>query len=206
MVRSRGRKPECRAAFGLLAAALVAPPPALGATEWQIRPFAGVTFGGGTTLNDPDLAVGKPNLVLGVSGGLLGDIVGIEADVGHAPGFFQTGDGTLVSSSRVTTFTGNVIVGLPRRATEYSLRPYFVGGLGVMRAHAVDSLGDAVPVDMTRPAFDLGGGLGGALSNRTGLSWELRYFRSFRGKVDPLGVGLERLSFWRANMAVVIRL
>lgn len=186
--------------------ALVAPAPALAATEWQIRPFAGLTVGGGTTLNDPELAVGKRNAVFGLSGGLLGDVVGVEADLGHGPGFFDTGDSLLVSSSRVTTLTGNVIVGLPRRATEYSLRPYVVGGLGVMRARAVDSLNDAVPVEMTRPAFDFGGGVSGALSDRTGLSWELRYFRSFNGKDDPLGIGAERLSFWRANMALVFRL
>ena len=184
---------------------LVAPSPALADTEWQIRPFAGVTFGGGTTLNDLDHASGKPNIVLGVSAGWLGDIVGVEADLGHAPGFFQTGNVHLVVSSRVTTLTGNVIVGLPRRATEYSLRPYFVGGLGVMVARAADSL-NALPVEMTRPAFDLGGGVSGALSDRTGLSWELRYFRSVHGKVDPIGVGLERLSFWRANMTLVVRL
>ena len=205
-MRSHGNKASAGARIGLLAWALVAPAQALAATEWQIRPFAGVTFGGGTTLNDPELAVGKRNFVIGLSGGLLGDVFGIEADLGHGPGFFDTGDSLLISSSRVTTLTGNVIAGLPRRTTEYSLRPYLVGGLGVIRAHAVDSLNNAVPVDMTRPAVDVGGGVSGALSDRTGVSWELRYFRSFHGKADPLGIGAERLSFWRANMAFVVRL
>ena len=54
--------------------------------------------------------------------------------------FFRGGtrdlDFKLVSKSSVLTFTGNVIVGLPRRATEYTLRPYFVGGFGLMRARA----------------------------------------------------------------------
>lgn len=186
--------------------ALSAPAAAQVSSEWQVRPFVGVTFGGSTTLNDPDHAVGGANLALGVNAALLGNVFGIEGDLGHAPGFFQTGDAGLVSSSRVTTLTGNVIVGLPRAATEYSLRPFFVGGLGVMWARAVDAFNSAVPVDMTRPAFDLGGGVTGALSNRTGLSWDVRYFRSFAGVDDPLGVGTERLSFWRANMALVIRL
>jgi hypothetical protein len=45
------------------------------------------------------------------------------------------------------------------------------------------------------------------LTNRTGVSWELRNFRGF-GR-DPLGeaisFGPERLSFWRATMALAIR-
>jgi opacity protein-like surface antigen len=175
-------------------------------TEWQVRPFIGVTFGGSTTLNDPDQAVGGANLALGVGASLLGNVFGVEGELGHAPGFFQEGEAGLVSSSRVTTLTGNVILGLPRTATEYTLRPYFVGGAGVMWARAVDAFNSAVPVKMTRPAFDLGGGVSGALSNRTGVSWDVRYFRSFAGVKDPLGIGTERLSFWRANMALVIRL
>jgi hypothetical protein len=189
----------------VLLLALGAPAAAQVSAEWQVRPFIGVTFGGSTTLNDPDQAAGGANLALGVGASLLGNVFGLEGELAHAPGFFQKGEAGLVSSSRVTTLTGNVIVGLPRAATEYSLRPYFVGGVGVMWARAVDAFNSAVPVDMTRPAFDLGGGVGGALSNRTGLSWDIRYFRSFAGVEDPLGLGAERLSFWRANMALVIR-
>ena len=74
-----------------------------------------------------------------------------------------------------------------------------------MWGRAVDAVDSTVPVEMTRQAFDIGGGVGGALSNRTGLSWDIRYFRSFAGVEDPLGLGAERLSFWRANMALVIR-
>lgn len=190
----------------VLLLALSAPAAAQVSTEWQVRPFLGVTFGGSTTLNDYDLAVGSANVALGVGASLLGNVFGVEGELSHAPGFFQKGEAGLVSSSRVTTLTGNVIVGLPRTATEYSLRPYFVGGMGVMWARAVPSFNSLAPTDMTRPAFDLGGGVGGALSNRTGLSWDVRYFRSFAGVDTPLGVEAERLSFWRANMALVIRL
>jgi hypothetical protein len=189
----------------VLLLALGAPAAAQVSAEWQVRPFIGVTFGGSTTLNDPDQAVGGANLALGVGASLLGNVFGLEGELSHAPGFFQKGEAGLVSSSRVTTLTGNVIVGLPRTATEYTLRPYFVGGIGMMWARAVGVLNDVVDTDMTRPAFDLGGGVNGALSNRTGLSWDVRYFRSFAGVEDPLGIGAERLSFWRANMALVIR-
>ena len=183
-----------------------APAAAQVSTEWQVRPFIGVTFGGSTTLNDPDHAVGGANLALGVGASLLGNVFGVEGELSHAPGFFQKGEGGLVSSSRATPLTGNVIVGLPRTATEYTLRPYFVGGMGVMWARAVGVRNDVLETDMTRPAYDLGGGVSGALSNRTGLSWDVRYFRSFAGQEFPLGIEAEPLSFWRANMAPVIRL
>jgi hypothetical protein len=188
----------------VLLLALGAPAAAQVSAEWQVRPFIGVTFGGSTTLNDPDQAAGGASLALGVGASLLGNVFGVEGELAHAPGFFQNDEAGLVSSSRVTTLTGNVIVGLPRTATEYTLRPYFVGGMGVMWARAVGVL-NVLETDMTRPAFDLGGGVGGALSSRTGLSWDVRYFRSFAGQEDPLGKGPERLAFWRANMALVIR-
>jgi hypothetical protein len=186
---------------------LVAPSPARAQTEWQVRPFGSLTFGGGTTLNDPDHASGKLKLAIGVGAGLLGEVFGFDLDLGRSPGFFEAGGPQLVSQSSVTTFTGNVIIGAPRSATEFTLRPYFVGGFGVMRAHSSDTFNGALVVNMTSPAIDLGGGVFGSLSDRTGLSWELRYFRSV-GETEPRGqsIGPERLSFWRANMARVVRL
>jgi hypothetical protein len=185
---------------------LVVPSTAGAQTEWQIRPFGSLTFGGATTLNDLDHASGKLKVAFGVGAGLLGEVFGFDVDFGHSPGFFEAGGAELVSQSSVTTFTGNVIVGVPRSATEFTLRPYFVGGFGVMRAHSLDSF-SALAVNMTSPAINLGGGVFGALSDRTGLSWELRYFRSV-GETQPRGQSTapERLSFWRANMAFVVRL
>jgi hypothetical protein len=126
-------------------------------------------------------------------------------DVALAPGFF-TGKRRLVISSSVFTVTGNVVLTLPRRLTEYFLRPYFIGGAGVMRVNINDSF-DAIPVGETLATFDLGGGVTGMLTNRTGVSWELRNFRSFGRDPGLQGIsfGPERLSFWRATMALVIR-
>jgi hypothetical protein len=189
----------------VLASIFLAPGPALAQTEWQIRPFAGITFGGGTTLlADLDNATGSPNFVLGADVGLLGDILGIEADIGYAPGFFEGGGEELISESSLTTITGNVLVGLPRQTTQYTLRPYFVGGFGMMHARTFDSL-LVLPLSLTRAVFDVGGGATGPLSDRTGLSWELRYFRNVGGGLRGQSSLPERLSFWRANMAVVFR-
>jgi hypothetical protein len=192
--------------IGLLTLALLVPCSAQASNEWQIRPYLGVTFGGGTTLLDLEGGAGHPHVVAGISGALLGDVIGIEADFGHVPRFFEHGDQHLVSQSGVTTFTGNVVIGIPRHMTTYTLRPYVVGGFGLVHAH-INDLNNVFPVSKTLPAIDVGGGATGFLSSRTGLSWELRYFRSVGGHVDPLAISLlpEQLSFWRASMALVVR-
>ena len=128
-----------------LALWLLAPAPA--AAEWQVRPFIGFTFGGATTFVDPEKAIETQNAVIGVSGGWLGEIFGLEADFGRAPGFFQTdeppdsaaAEPDLLTSA-VTTLTGNVVIALPARMAGYGLRPYFSGGAGLMHVDTVGQL------------------------------------------------------------------
>jgi hypothetical protein len=192
---------------GVLALTVFLWPPSAASAEWQVKPFLGVTFGGGTTLLDPEMAVGSPNVGFGVNASLVGDTLGVEADLGYAPGFFQTGDRQqpLVVSSSATTLTANVLIAVPRHLTQYTLRPYFVGGGGLMHAGFEDFFG--LTVTSTLPAMDVGGGVTGFLTNRFGLNWDVRYFRSLGGKDAGIGVsiGPEELSFWRAQMALAIR-
>lgn len=190
-----------------LALWLVAPAPAV--AEWQVRPFIGFTFGGVTTFVDPEVAIGTQNAVVGISGGWLGETFGIEADFGRAPGFFQTDEAreeVRLLSSGVTTLTGNVVIALPRRLAGYGLRPYFSGGAGLMH---IDMLGRLQIVDIHRtlPTLSLGGGVTGFLTNRVGLNWDIRRLNTLRGEGETLGnsLGRERLSFWRATMAVALR-
>lgn len=192
---------------GVLALALIVPSasPALSA-ERQLKPFVGATFGGSNTFVDPENAAGSPSLVYGVSAILLGEVLGIDVDIGHSPGFFQSGDQPTLLSSSVTTLTGNVVVAMPRRLTQYGLRPYFVGGLGVMHARQQDALG-ALVFSESVPVLDVGGGATGFFTNRIGISWEVRHFGSFgtTDKLSGISIGPEQLSFWRATTAVVIR-
>jgi hypothetical protein len=177
--------------------------PGAAAAEWHIKPFLGLTFGGNTTFVDAEEAVGKPNGVFGASVVLLGNMLGVDGDVAAAPGFFEAGK-ELVNSSRVTTLTGNVVVAVPKRIAEYALRPYFVGGMGLMHVRTEGRLG--IPsVSRTLPAVDLGGGVTGFLNERVGLSWEVRHFHSIGGDTQGNSFLPERLSFWRANMAVTFR-
>lgn len=175
--------------------------PARASAEWQIKPFLGVTFGAATTFN-LGTDVGGSRLALGISGMLIGEVVGVEVDVGHTSDFFGTAGG-LVLNSGVTTITGNVVLAVPRHLTKYSLRPYLVGGAGLMRVRIEDYFNVFGGDDLA--AMDAGGGVTGFLTNRVGVSWDVRYFRSVGGPTVGISVAAEELSFWRANMALAVR-
>jgi len=198
--RDSGLRPRLALTIALLA---LAPRDAF--AEWHFKPFVGLTFGGGTTLSiDLEEAVGGANAVAGGSVMLLGDMLGVEADFGWAPGFFQRDQGRVVRSG-VTTLTGNVVVTLPRRMTQYTLRPYVAGGFGLMRVRGDDDFGLFLTTAHL-PTIDVGGGVTGFVTNRLGVSWDVRYFRNIAGTVAPgLALGAPRLSFWRANMALAVR-
>jgi hypothetical protein len=189
----------------LLAILLTALPAA--AADNQIRPFLGGTFGGATSFVDPDREAGKVKRTIGISHVTLGNIFGVDIDVADAPGFFDSGkDSSLVLSSRVTTITGNVVVAAPRSKTEYGLRPYLVGGAGLMRVRINDYFG-SYDVPSVLPAVDIGAGAVGFLTSRSGIAWELRRFETLRrdSKERGITIGREKLSFWRASMAFVYR-
>jgi hypothetical protein len=191
----------------VLMAALFVCAPARAFAEWQFKPFLGITFGGGTDIVDPAKAVGHPNLVEGASAGWLGEVFGWEGEVSYVPGFFQRGDQGLVLKSRMFTMTGNVIIAVPRRLTEYTLRPYFAAGGGLMKASTSNAL-NLLEFSNTFAAMDFGGGATGFVSSSFGWNWDLRYFRNVHAAVAP-GLSTNgtsgRLSFWRASMAVAIR-
>lgn len=178
--------------------------------EWQVKPFVGVKFGGTTNLSgDLELAAGKKKQIVGISTVKIGEVLGAELDLGWVAGFFEGNSRGQVIESGLTTVTGNAVVALPRRMTEYTLRPYFVGGAGFMRARTKTTVPGVAEISSALPAFDLGVGVTGFLSRKFGVSWEVRKFRSFNGSSSDLGStpdGLaQRLSFWRANMALAIR-
>jgi hypothetical protein len=188
-----------------VAGLLLASPPAH-AGDRQIRPFVGTTFGAATTFfRPPDGSLGK-NLVVGASAVFIGELFGVEADVADIPGLFESDSSPLVIGSRVTTITGNVVIAAPHKLTEYSLRPYVVGGGGLMRVRNTTSL-NLFDVSSVLPAFDVGAGVVGFLTSRVGICWEVRRFQNFGGKDSTAGLtfGGEDLSFWRATMSVAFR-
>lgn len=173
--------------------------------EWQFKPFVGTTLAGTSTYVGAEEAAGERHYLLGGSATWLGNIVGVEADVSRVPSLFVSKRNPDILGGGVTTLTGSVVLALPRKITQYSLRPYVTGGGGWMRAR-IDQRFALFNVDRTRPVMVIGGGATGFVNDRIGLNWDLRYFRGLGGAEDTgLTIGKEETSFWRATMGVAIR-
>ena len=176
--------------------------------DFLITPFVGTVFGGSTTLLDLDVgAASSKHWTFGGSAAWLSDrILGVEADFSLVPGFFQKSEGTdLVIGSRVTTLTGNVIAALPLSVTRESLRPYVVGGLGLLRAAAEDPLvlNEELPGNWL--GLQLGAGAVGLITDRAGVRFDLRHSRTLSRDTTLRGERTSKLSFWRATVGVTFR-
>src|SRR5215475_1593181 len=178
--------------------------------EWQFRPAIGVNFAQDTTFGLPQAGGSIGRISWGGNAALIGDIVGLEVDFSRRSGFFPASNAQgagIVQSSSVTTLTGNAILTLPSHMVEYTLRPYVVGGAGLMAVRINQTL-DIFDVSQNMKTTDFGGGVTGFLTKRIGLNWDLRYFRTFKGGPELSllrSTGSPKLSFWRAQMALAIR-
>ena len=198
-------------AAGWLAFILLSLPNSASAAEWQIRPAVGLVLTQAAAFEAPQQPSGSIGRVTwGVDGALIGNFFGVEADFSRRSGFLPAakaaGAGIVLSSS-VTTLTGNVTVTLPRRLVEYTLRPYFVGGAGLM-AVRIDQPVAFFNTSLNLNTIDVGGGVTGFLTKRIGLNWDVRHFRSMGESPRFVENGQEQstaLSFWRAQMALAIR-
>ena len=199
---------------GLLLAVLAAWPGDLRA-EILVAPFVGGSFAGQTTLPIFGLPTLEPralskSLMFGVAGlWLSSGIVGVEGELAYAPGFFELALQPAFVSSNATTVSGSVVVTVPLSVTRESLRPYVVGGLGLLHVGINDVIA-LVPVDRNLLALNLGGGAIGMLTDRTGVRFDLRHTRSVRDDRAPSnGFGgapsRVRLSYWRATVGVTFR-
>lgn len=181
-------------------------PPADAHADWLITPFLGTSFRGETTFLIFEEGAGR-RMTLGASVALLSDgILGLEADVGHTPRFFEGDDPLgLVLTSRVTTLSGNVIVAAPLAVTRESLRPYLVAGLGLMQARSLHAAG-LFPVEEDLIGLSIGAGAIGFVTERTGLRFDLRHIKAISGTDGPFArPGVSRLSFWRATAGLTVR-
>lgn len=179
--------------------------PASAAAEWHFTPMLGVTFAGKTTLQDFEGATGDIHPALGIAVTFLtGGLIGAEAIGEVTPGFFQK-ESTIVEKSRSSALMGNVVIAAPRRLTEYSLRPFASGGLGLLRTSQTDKKG-VLPVTSNVAGFNIGGGAIGFLTKSTGVRFDVRYFSNLHG-VDQGGVAIGdvHLRYMTASVGVVIR-
>jgi hypothetical protein len=188
--------------------------------DFLITPFVGSVFGGSTTVLDLEGGAAAKHWTFGGSAAWLSDrVLGVEADFGTVPGFFQNSSGAeLVIRSRVTTLTGSVIAALPLSVTRESLRPYVTGGLGLMHASVEDVLkfieaecasGRSGESSVTCPGdwlgLQLGAGAIGLISQRAGVRFDLRHFRALSRDLTLRGERTSKLSFWRVTFGVTLR-
>lgn len=203
----RGARTAARSAR-LAAAALVCL--CAGATDaradWLIIPFVGGSLAPESTLLVFEEGAGRKFTLGGAVTLLSGGVLGLETEFSHTPRFFEGDDPLgLVLTSRVTSLTGSVVLAVPLAVTRESLRPYVVGGLGLLQARSKHA-GGLFPVDQNLLGVSLGAGAIGFLSEQTGLRFDLRHIKAASGADGALArPGLSRLSFWRATVGVVLR-
>jgi hypothetical protein len=195
--------------YTILSLATAAPASA----EWHLAPLAGLTFGGNSTIVDLFKGAGNVHWHFGGAATVIGaGPIGVEAVFFLTPSFFEQDPEGLsldpglvqVTNSRVLALMGNVVIAAPRGWNEYGLRPFVSGGLGLIRTSGTDTL-NVFPLRQNGLGYNLGGGAVGFLTDRTGLRFDLRYFR-MRPKDGPITVSEKlRLSYWTGSIGLVFR-
>jgi opacity protein-like surface antigen len=200
-----------------IAAAAVAATPRTASADWTLTPFIGGNFSGSADVTGNG-GSSVPNqfekkLDYGVSlTGMGAGALGVEFDFGYSPNFFETGTASnnsfqLTNDSNVVTLTGNAIIGVPIGGHGASVRPYVVGGVGLIRSN-VGTAGDLFDVRTKNDfGFDLGGGAMAFFTQNIGIRGDVRYFRSFQGSSsDSLtGLALSNFHFWRGSLGLAIK-
>ena len=196
-----------RAAFlGLMLVALATP---ARAQDLFAVPYAGVKFGGGTSIVDLEGSTSGRMLTMGGSVVMLGTgVLGYEADFGYVPGYFENENSLplIKPGSYAIDLTGAVILAVPDSVTRGGLRPYAVVGVGLISAQAADFL-EIFLVRRTVPAFKIGiGAQALLLTNNVGIRFDLRHVRSFTGDDGSLARVGRRISYSRFTIGLLLRL
>jgi hypothetical protein len=172
-------------------------------------PYAGVKFGGDTSIVDLEGSTTGRMFTMGGSVVVLGTgVLGYEADFGYVPGYFENDNSLplIKPGSYALDLTGGVIFALPDSVTRGGLRPYAVVGVGLISAQAADFL-EIFLVRRTVPAFKIGiGAQALLLTNNVGIRFDLRHVRSFTGDDGSLARVGRRISYSRFTIGLLLRL
>ena len=176
--------------------------PGTASADWLFTPNIGGGFGGS--------ASGREHLTWGASFGWMGaGVLGWEADLGYSPEFFEgdNDDVEFIDDSNVTTFMGNVLVGIPIGGqTGGGVRPYFAGGAGLLQTR-VENTDELFDVDNNDFGINLGGGVMGFMTDNVGFRGDLRYFRAFGEDTgnDQVDLDFSDFDYWRGTVGVTFR-
>jgi opacity protein-like surface antigen len=182
--------------------------PSSARADGYVTPWIGVNFAGSTDTTLANSVEDNSMATYGASVGFMGGgIIGIEGDFGYAPKFVAAGAG--VGQTNVFTAMGNVIVGIPVGGQRGGgFRPYFVGGIGLLRTNVEQSLAALEP-DRNAFGFDVGGGANIYFADHVGIRGDVRYFRQFSAADSNNAIGIVlgkgTLDFWRGTVGLVLR-
>jgi hypothetical protein len=200
----------------VLCGLLIAVRPVPATAEWQFAPFVGFTFGGDTNLNLTALV--KRHWNFGGAVRLVGaGPFGLESVFVYIPGVFETPRpdplsdvpySNAITESHSLALMGNVVLTTPRAWNQYGLRPYISGGLGMLRASHNDPF---TPARANLPAYNVGGGAVGLLTDKVGLRFDLRFLRTLppgeeEGPLQRTEDGRNvHLHYWTGTVGVVFK-
>ena len=185
--------------------------PSTASADWLFTPYLGGTFGGSANIGEGGEDFGdefERKMNFGASLAWMGEgIAGFEVDFGYSPNFFEVSpddnDVDFVGDGNVTTLMANLIVGAPMAG----VRPYAVGGIGLIKSRVDDAGQFFGEIDNNDFGFNLGAGVTGFVNDNIGIRGDVRYFRSLRDDEpdDEFDVGLSDFHFWRGTVGVSFR-
>ena len=173
--------------------------PAQARADGFFTPWVGSAFG--SNIQNGQTTVGIS------AGGMGAGIIGGELDLGWSPSFFGTKSD--FGNNTVMNLMGSVIIGIPIGGQHGAgIRPYAVGGLGLIRSQ-IDG-GTVANVSSSNNMFgwDAGGGVMGYFSDHVGLRGDIRYIRGTQDlttDISSIDLNGSKIHFWRASIGVVFR-
>ena len=143
----------------------------------------------------------------GASLGYMGaGIAGFEIDFGYSPNFFETlviddDNFTFADDSNVTTLMFNILLGAPVGGQSGpGIRPYAVGGLGLIRTHVTEAGLFFEDLDSNDWGFNVGAGLHGFFSDNVGIRADDMVYNLSAKMLSPIQVRAKRHDFfWPVN-------
>ena len=163
-----------------------------------VSPFVGYNFGGDSGC--PSLSNCEDKKInAGVAFGTMGNVVGFEEELAFAKDFFGRAPGL---DSSVLTLMSNLMI-VPKIGP---VRPYVVGGIGLMKTHVELTLPSLLTSDNNNVAWNVGGGVIIMLGDHVGVRGDIRYLHSFQD-LTVLGFTLShtKLDFGRGSAALVLK-
>ena len=187
--------------------------PAAARADVLLTPFVGGNFGGSASAPLADLAGDPSRTTFGGSVAFMSNgIFGLEADLGYTPRFFgrdlDVGNVPIdIVRNNVLNAMVNLTAGVPLESHNGTgIRPYAVGGIGVIRQQ-FDVVGGLASYDANDIGFDVGGGVQIFVSRNVGIRGDVRHFRTLGGNtvIDLLDLQPGAFNFTRATVGVTFR-